>query len=164
MPEYRIRETGAVVTEHEFRELHPATSFPSVITVEMANDFDAEVVLEGPQPATTTPYQFTYRDGVEQIVDKWFTKYSIGPVFTDYTDEDGVVHTATGQELAYKAQKDKEQWKLIREQRNKLLADSDWTQLPDTSADAAVWATYRQALRDITEQSDPFNITWPESM
>ena len=55
------------------------------------------------------------------------------------------------------------QWVLIRNERNKLLADCDWTQLPDASADAAAWAEYRQALRDITSQANPFNIVWPVS-
>ena len=45
MAEYRIQETGQVVTESEFRELHAATSFPPQITQEMANDFGADVVL-----------------------------------------------------------------------------------------------------------------------
>jgi hypothetical protein len=55
------------------------------------------------------------------------------------------------------------QWTVIRAERNKLLAASDWTQLPDVSADTAAWATYRQALRDITTQANPFAIVWPES-
>ena len=55
------------------------------------------------------------------------------------------------------------QWIVIRAERNKLLAASDWTQLPDASADAAAWATYRQALRDITTQDNPFSIVWPEA-
>jgi hypothetical protein len=53
------------------------------------------------------------------------------------------------------------QWTVVRAERNKLLADCDWTQLPDALVDAAAWAVYRQALRDITDQSDPFNIQWP---
>ena len=56
------------------------------------------------------------------------------------------------------------QWDVIRAERNKLLVDSDWTQLPDASADAAAWAVYRQALRDITEQANPFAIVWPEAV
>ena len=57
---------------------------------------------------------------------------------------------------------DETQWAEVRAQRNKLLADSDWTQMPDApQANKAAWATYRQALRDITTQSDPFAITWP---
>jgi len=55
------------------------------------------------------------------------------------------------------------QWNVVRAERNKLLADCDWTQLPDAPVDAAAWATYRQALRDITTQANPFAIVWPES-
>jgi hypothetical protein len=53
------------------------------------------------------------------------------------------------------------QWQVIRTQRNQMLKDTDWTQLSDSPVDKAEWATYRQALRDITKQDDPFNITWP---
>jgi hypothetical protein len=56
------------------------------------------------------------------------------------------------------------QWDVVRAERNKLLADCDWTQLPDAPVDAAAWATYRQALRDITSQANPFNIVWPEGI
>lgn len=50
-----------------------------------------------------------------------------------------------------------------REQRNRLLTESDWTQLPDVNlATKAAWATYRQALRDITDQPGyPLDVTWP---
>ena len=54
-------------------------------------------------------------------------------------------------------------WAAIRSDRNNRLDGCDWTQLPDAPADAAVWAVYRQALRDITTQADPFAIVWPES-
>jgi hypothetical protein len=53
------------------------------------------------------------------------------------------------------------QWNAIRSQRNQMLKDTDWTQVADVPVDKTVWATYRQALRDITKQADPFNITWP---
>jgi hypothetical protein len=56
------------------------------------------------------------------------------------------------------------QWDVVRAERNKLLADCDWTQLPDAPVDAAAWAAYRQALRDITSQANPFNIVWPEGI
>lgn len=54
------------------------------------------------------------------------------------------------------------QWNVVRNERNKLLGACDWTQLPDAPADAGAWAIYRQALRDITTQSDPFNVQWSE--
>ena len=51
-----------------------------------------------------------------------------------------------------------------RAERNALLAASDWTQVPDAPVDQAAWATYRQALRDITAQAGfPEQINWPEA-
>lgn len=49
----------------------------------------------------------------------------------------------------------------IRSQRNTLLAETDWMALSDNTL-TPEWATYRQALRDITEQAGfPENVTWP---
>jgi hypothetical protein len=56
------------------------------------------------------------------------------------------------------------QWGVVRAERNLKLAQCDWTQLSDAPVDAAAWAVYRQALRDITTQADPFNIIWPDSV
>lgn len=60
----------------------------------------------------------------------------------------------------------REKWMIIRADRTVLLAQSDFTQVADspmTAEKRAEWVTYRQALRDITTQADPFNITWPAS-
>jgi hypothetical protein len=55
-----------------------------------------------------------------------------------------------------------DEWRKVRQQRNQLLVGSDWTQLPDVPlATKEAWATYRQALRDITTQTDPFELNWP---
>jgi len=54
-------------------------------------------------------------------------------------------------------------WIEIRNIRNELLALCDWTQLADAPVDDLAWAVYRQSLRDITLQTDPFNIVWPIS-
>ena len=55
-----------------------------------------------------------------------------------------------------------EMWKAIRLERAVLLKASDWTQMLDVQLpNKEAWAVYRQALRDITNQTDPFNITWP---
>ena len=42
----------------------------------------------------------------------------------------------------------------IRYWRNAELATTDWTQLPDATADKAAYATYRQELRDLMAQSE----------
>ena len=51
---------------------------------------------------------------------------------------------------------DEYQWKEIRNRRDALLAQSDWTQNSDVPADVDAWKTYRQALRDMPGNvSDP---------
>ena len=80
--EIRIRESGQVMLEGEFRSLHPNTSFPIPLTLEIINEFGGDVVLEGPTP-TTTRYQSVARDGIEQIGSDWFTKYKV----VDFSDE-----------------------------------------------------------------------------
>lgn len=152
----RIRETGAVVYENEFRAMHPNTGFPVQLTADIISEFGGDVVLEGPQ-ATCDRYQFSMRQGVEQIDGKWYTKYVAGPIFVDGET------TAAEQEAAYKAQIDADQAKSVRDQRTTKLAECDWTQLADAPVDKAAWATYRKALRDITLQSGfPWEIQWPD--
>ena len=47
----------------------------------------------------------------------------------------------------------------MRAVRKRLLAESDWTQLPDAPVDAAAWAEYRQELRDAPSSWTP-GPTW----
>lgn len=55
----------------------------------------------------------------------------------------------------------------VREQRDRLLKDSDWTQMPDSplaEEKKNAWQTYRQALRDVPQQEGfPENVTWPDA-
>ena len=158
--EVRIRSTGAVMLEDQLRRWLQETGGPSydTLTPEVMEAIGVDPVFEGPQATGGTVYQYSVRQGVEQQSDgKWYSKYVLGPVFTD--NEDG---TAAQQEAAYKAHKDAEQAAAIRSQRNDKLAACDWTQLADSSADKPSWATYRQALRDVTGQAGfPWNVTWP---
>jgi hypothetical protein len=53
----------------------------------------------------------------------------------------------------------------VSNKRKRLLYASDWTQIPNnplTTEQQAAWATYRQELRDIPQQSGyPFNVIFP---
>ena len=53
----------------------------------------------------------------------------------------------------------------LRNQRNQLLAETDWMGNSDVTM-SADWKTYRQALRDITKTTPAddqlSNITWPK--
>ncbi len=95
-------------------------------------------------------------------------------VFADALD-DTLIETPCPEGL-YRPKWDGEQWvegetqeninailaEKIRARRNQLLAESDWTQLPDAPADTADWAVYRQELRDIPEQTGfPTEVSWP---
>ena len=56
-------------------------------------------------------------------------------------------------------------WTDLRKHRNTLLAESDWTQMSDSplrTEDRAIWAAYRQSLRDLpATTTDPASPTWP---
>ena len=156
----RLRTTGAVMYESELRSYLRANNGPSYdqLTPEVMETLGVDPVLEGPQASGGTVYQTSVYGGVEQLDGKWYTKYVLGPVFTDGET------TATEQETAYKAMKDAEQAKSVRASRGEKLKDCDWTQVADAPVDKAVWATYRQALRDVTAQSGfPWTITWPDA-
>lgn len=142
--EIRIRETGQVMFEGEFRASHPNTSFPPQLTAELLDSMGADVVFEGAQ-AQPTRYQTAFRNGVEQVNGKWYTKYSVADM--DQETKDAL---------------DAQQAALIRSQRTQKLAESDWTQVADAPVDKAVWAVYRQALRDVTTQAGfPWEVEWP---
>ena len=158
----RIKETGAVMFVDEFRRLFPNTSMPQQLSEELINEFGGDVILEGPQASGGDHYQYSQAAGVEQLNGKWYTKHILGPVFTDTTDETGNVTTAAVNEAAYKTIKDAEQAKSVRQSRDDKLKESDWTQVADAPVDKAVWATYRQALRDVPLQAGfPWAIDWP---
>jgi len=57
-----------------------------------------------------------------------------------------------------------ESWSIVRKKRDKLLSETDWTNLQDTplnDIDLSKWREYRQLLRDITNQQNPFELEWP---
>jgi hypothetical protein len=152
--------------ESEFRAYTQANGGPSweTTTTEVLTALGADVVFEGPQATGGTVYQTSVYGGVEQIDGKWYTKWNLGPSFFQTEDADGNVTTAAENEANYKATKDAEQAKSVRASRDEKLKDCDWTQVADAPVDKAVWATYRQALRDITAQAGfPWTVTWPDA-
>lgn len=163
--ELRVRETGQVITENEFRIIHKNTSFPRPLTLDILNSFGVDPILEGPQAQTTPPYEISVRQGIEEINGQWFTKYVVGPIFTEYTDSEGVVHTALEQENNYKANIDNNAAQSVRTQRDKVLQETDWIVIKakETGTNlSAGFKAYRQALRDITLQEGfPHNVIWP---
>ena len=66
---------------------------------------------------------------------------------------------------------DEEPMKRLREERNRLLVESDWMAYPDSPTMSDAWKTYRQALRDLPASTTPVlddnspigitSVTWP---
>ena len=154
--EIRIRESGQVMFESEFRAYAHENGGHAwdQTTTEILDQLGADVVFEGPQATGGTVYQYSMRQGVELIGDNWHTKYVLGPIFTG--------ETAAADEAAYKARKDAERAAVVRQERSAKLKDCDWTQTADSPVNKETWATYRQSLRDVPSQEGfPWTITWP---
>ena len=89
------------------------------------------------------------------------TFYLVNGERVDYTeDERNTLLTEWNADLT---RVENEKIVRLRIQRNKKLAETDWTQSRDvTLTNDADWQTYRQALRDITDTySDLDSVVWP---
>ena len=129
----------------ELKEDYPNTSFPSQINEEVLSQFSVYNVIEVPH--STNPYNI-YTENTPIFIDgMWYQSWN---------------ETQMNEDEIEQVQSSK--WEIIRYQRNQYLSECDWTQLPDSplSPDKKQeWVVYRQELRDITTQLDPFNIIWP---
>jgi len=162
MAEYRHTTTGEVKTQGQWRAHYSNVSLPRVWKAATLAGLNLEAVLRSPA-ATTTAYQTSARDGVEQDANgNWVEKYVARDMFAD-TTEDGVTTTKAEHEAAYQATLDAAIATANRTKRDGLLADTDYFALTDVTMDAAM-TSYRQALRDITSHANWPNLDeadWP---
>lgn len=119
-------------------------SFPTDLTSEILEGFGVYTVQQTPMP---NDYTKNIVEGTPTLVDGTYTQV------WNQTD-------ATQEEIDVKIQN---QWEQIRVARNEILTQCDWTILPDSPVSSSIeeWKTYRQQLRDITNQSNPFEVVWP---
>lgn len=87
------------------------------------------------------------------------------PRFVCHTCASGAYREAVAEAEAMAALAAGPDWSAVRAKRNLLLANCDWTLLPDVSLApevASAWTVYRQALRDITTAfPSPAVVDWP---
>lgn len=141
------KPVGYPVTTQNFRALFPDTSFSWPFVAE-----DIEPLGFGIYDFSNQPELGTFEKAVEVAPVKdeygrWMQTWAVEPM----TDEE-------------RENRIQQEWDNVRGLRFVFLMQSDWTQIPNnplSDEKKAEWASYRQALRDITTQSDPFNITWP---
>ncbi len=105
---------------------------------------------------------------------KW---HMIGTEYSNIYWDDKTQTKPTEEEVNNKIEELKisEPFRLLREERNKLIAETDWTQLKDIDLDIIRernWENYRQALRDLPSKSTPkldsngfldmSSVSWPD--
>tara|TARA_R100000234_G_scaffold11746_1_gene6545 strand:+ start:152 stop:664 length:513 start_codon:yes stop_codon:yes gene_type:complete len=159
MGEFRNRTSGEVLSQGEVRALNRNMSLPRVWDSNVCDALNVDPVLPS-AAATTTAYQYSARDGVEQDANgNWVEKYVAKDMFADTTetDKDGKETTTTKaeHEAAYQASLDAEQATTHRVTRDSKLAETDFYALSDVTMSSEM-TTYRQALRDL-----PTHKNWP---
>jgi hypothetical protein len=130
-------------TIKDLKAAHRNITFPNEIGEETMTQFGLYEVEQTPKP---NDYTKNITEGT--------------PILTDGVYYQNWIQTnASESEIDYRLEN---QWFFVRETRNQLLAECDWTQLSDIPQNTKnLWSTYRQQLREITNQPNPFNIEWP---
>lgn len=129
----------------QLRKDNPNVSFPKTPSAEVLANWGVYNVTPTAQPS--------YDKATEAVV-------RANPVLVDGAwTEVWEVQTVSAEEQASRLAS---QERDMRFQRDRKLAESDWTQVADAPVDKAAWATYRQALRDVPSQAGfPWNVSWP---
>lgn len=146
---YAKINNGAVETYpysiSDLKSANPNTSFPSVISNALLAEYGVQTVVVTGQPSVD--HTKTVYEGIPAFIDnQWTQTWAVADASPEVIAE----------RLA-------NQWTSVRSERNERLAATDWTQLYDAPVEPMEYTAYRQALRDITTQANPFNIVWPSA-
>jgi len=162
MSEYRVRATGEVKFQGQVRLDNKNMSLPKVWTANVCDALGVDPVLEAPAPEPSAAYKAVVRNGaVEDGKGNWVYAWKEQEMFTEYTDDNGDVHTVAAQKTAYDTLVNNDLAKGARSKRDELLKETDHYALADVTMSDAM-KTYRQALRDVPQQTDfPGTINWP---
>ena len=129
----------------QLRKDNPNVSFPKTPSAQVLANWGVYNVKPTAQPS--------YDKATEAIV-------RANPVLVDgeWTEVWEVQTVSADEQAARLASQERD----MRSQRDRKLAESDWTQVADEPVDKAAWATYRQALRDVPSQAGfPWDVSWP---
>jgi len=134
-------ETGKIVSEEGFKKAHKNVMFGGGISEDVARSFGYSVILEDPKPEHEEVSHYIQLSAVEKRGGRWYQTW----------------------EVAKRPDADDR----VRAKRNRLLAESDWVVVMHTENGTSIpaeWKTYRQELRDITDQSGfPYSVNWPKN-
>jgi len=138
-----IKVTNGVPTKYTIGELrrdNPKVSFPKSIPTDILANYNVyECVIEDIGDFNSSTHRVIDGD-IEKVDGVWTQKKIL-----EKREETKVASE-------------------MRRTRNRLLSETDWTQLPDAPSDSLDWESYRQALRDLTQQTGfPSDVEWPVS-
>lgn len=125
---------------NELKKDNPNLSLPKKITPNTLTSFDIVPVIPKDPPEHDYITQDCVRVNPTKVGEDWVETWAI--------------HPATQEEVESRK---KEAAINLRSKRDRLLSDSDWTQVADAPVDIVAWAAYRQALRGIT-----LHPNWPQ--
>lgn len=132
-------------TPDNLRQDESSTSFPARIMPELLAEFGVVSVAVDPEPFTDHENDAVRNDPVQEN-GAWVQHWHLVPLDAERS-----------------AQKLAQQQAVIRAERDRLVAQTDWTQgkdIPDSVSQ--LWAPYRQDLRDVPQQAGfPWTISWP---
>jgi len=124
----------------QLRKDNPNTSFPKHPTDELLAEWDVYSVTVVQTPSYDSLVQTIEQDEPQKINGAWVVAWLVNNLPLQDAESN------------------------VRSHRNALLSECDWTQVADAPVDKTAWATYRQALRDITSQAGfPYSVVWPTS-
>ena len=130
------------------RRDNPNTSFPKQIPAEILESYGVLSVTFTDTPTIDDRTQKVEQEATPSLVaGAWTVGWTTSDKTAEEVQEYDDTHAAS-----------------VRSERDALLSQSDWTQVSDAPVDAAAWATYRQALRDITDHVNfPYldDADWP---
>lgn len=133
------------VTFMQIRKEFPSVSFPIDVNDELLKIYGYVIVHEVIKPDDQLNEKVIEKEPTN-INGKWYQNFYYTQLSQDEKDEK---YANLSQE--------------IRDTRNRLLYESDWTQLNDSPVNKEIWADYRTKLRDITSQpSFPASVIWPQ--
>jgi hypothetical protein len=123
----------------------PNVSFPKTVNDGLLQGYG--IYRVSPTPKPTYDYTKNVTMGVPQSIDGvWVQIWNVTDASSEELDE-----------------RISDKWIEVRDERNRLLSECDWTQLSDAPVtDLQAWRDYRQDLRDVTLQENPFQIIWPD--
>lgn len=146
-----LKVSGSTITYpysvQNLKNENPNTSFPTIIADSLLESFNIYTV-----ESKNSGYDNDDSKDVTEV-----TPTLSGSVYVQtYTISDADTETINKRREI--------KWSEVRSNRDSLLSECDWTQFNDSPISGSTltdWQTYRQSLRDITNQSTPYDITWP---